>query len=816
MGMGRGRNVCVLNTSPRISGRLWNLDGSDTKRFRERGVSSVPVFDQGKILEVSVRSGERIVGADFSTENQAALWTEKGNIYKLNFGQNGYWKVGKPGVVTHARFMGTPPHHLIAGLNTGRAVMIDTVTGAIRCRFVENYDIRRVGCSHDGLVVFTMCIDHVTMWDISTKQAKFRLGIHSGDNLEFVNIFQMNPGEAYRVASVTKQGKLGVWCMKSDYFTRTKLLGSRSAGNMSKCKKLDMRYEVSIGDTCVGFSVVSHNLFVTTQSRVVKINISNGMTDKVCNIPDRGEVLNLDVKVFEDQTIVVLHFTAESLFLKNGEIINAIYCVGSGFFSQDGFILGKLKPNGIVEFYRTDESWSKTVRSNSDKPLKKVRSVDIAIGDTAVSTADKATATGNKTTVSSRAAGGKKVKHGVGKEEGITKSDQAKAGRDHELLLSQITSPLLLPLLRSGFLSYPAIPRPTIWTLLLHLPRNKRMYLKFCKVNETSPDKITHNLILWSPHLKLIPHLNHFISPFLKIFSGHPTTSFEFCMTILGKYSWLSSYPSPPPVFVMAWSLLSVECAELTNHLASISVNSRTLFWPLLQTGWSSVLPYSDWLRLWDHFITAGPELTITALPATILCLQATLLACTTSTMVGNLISNQPALNIKELLSTAYNLMDKHQSKVRSTQEETPNTGITESGYPTPIRLEKEGWDVLKDLNNSNSKQSVDTLFEVTKKSNHCKKVVKQALRVSPPPIPRARSNQRDDLNKENLGAESSFQPVAVTTINPIAPLEPAYPSTQVLPPLSHGEVNAIGEMEDITALLQKAKLLRQVIQTKI
>ena len=81
---------CVLQTSPRISGRLWDFDGNQVKRFSEGGVSSVEVDPQGKILEVKVKDGEKIIGAQFNSDNQAVLWTEKGNIYKLNFGQNRY------------------------------------------------------------------------------------------------------------------------------------------------------------------------------------------------------------------------------------------------------------------------------------------------------------------------------------------------------------------------------------------------------------------------------------------------------------------------------------------------------------------------------------------------------------------------------------------------------------------------------------------------------------------------------------------------------------------------------------------------------
>jgi len=808
-----GRHVCLLETSPRISGRLWSFDGSETKRFSVHGVSSVEVSDQGKILEVSVKSGERIVGAEFNSENHAVLWTEKGNIYKLSFGNNSYWKVGKPGVVSCARFLVSPPHHLIAGLTTGRAVVIDTVTGAIRSRFVENCDILRVGGSPDGLVVFTMCRDHVTMWDTSTKQARFRLGLQPGDHLQFVSILQRGSGEGYRVVTATKKGKVGVWGMGTGASIRTKTFGVRNP------KKLDMEMEVVIGEAFEGFSVNDDDLFVATTNKILRLNLESGKSYKVFSVPCRDEVYGLDVKLIENQFVFVLHFSQKSSFLKNNEIVHEIYCCGPGSFSHDGFMMGKVRPEGSVEFFRTDSRWGKR---------DKIKTVDRPTSNTTSTTADKAIATSDKAIVDSKAekpvgkqiiaksVAGKrysKVDSVNPKESNIVEKTE-KAQQNHEELLSQITSSTLLPLLRSGLLSYPPHPRPTIWSHLLRLPRKKRMYLKFCKSNGTTPDQVIHNLMLWSPHLNLIPHIKHFISPFLKLFSGHPTTSFEFCLTILTKFSWLSCYPSSPPVILLAWSLLSSEFPELTTHLSSISVNSRTSFWPLLQTGWSSVLPYTDWVRLWDHFITAGPDLLATALPATIICLKDILLSCTSSNMVDNLLSNQPAINIDELLHTAYTLLDKFQLKVSSLLEETPVAGITDSGYPPPIRLGREGKEVLKNMNDSVSDVSNSPLKDVTKNQNPCTLVVKQALHVSPPPLPRARSNLRNELNKENqgprpLGGKHSFHPVR-HVVDPMAPLKPPYPTVQVLDDADEG-----GLEEDITALLQKAKLLRAVIQAK-
>jgi len=799
------RLPCVLQTSPRVSGRLWGWDGNQAKRFSEGGVSTVEVDPQGKILEVKVKGGEKIIEAQFNSENQAVLWTEKGNIYKLNFGQNMYWKVGKPGVVSCANFQLTPANHMLVGLATGRAVIIDTETGAIRSRFVENCAILGVGGSHDGLVVFTMCRDHVTLWDMPTKQARLRLGVQTGTSLQFVQLLPGGAGYRYRVVTAARQGRVAVWGVKTG-------------------DTLELVTEVDIGGECEVFALAGDDLYVGTQTEVVKVDLVNGGSDKVTIIPRGEKLTGLDVKTFGTQTVVVLHLGTRSLFLRSGETVDQVWCGGAGCFSQDGFLMGKVTPAGAVQFYRTDGSWTKQVVKDTEKPVDRATNIGRVV------TANKAVATTTKDTVDTR----------VGKV--VDKADNVdinKAERDYDELLSQITTPTLLPLLRSGLLSYPPLPRPTIWANLLHLPRNKRIYLRFCKLNNSTPENILDNVFLWSPHLKLVPHVPSFISPFLSLFSGHPTTSFEFCLTILSQYTWLSSYPSPPSVFSLAWSLLSSSCPSLTTHLSSISVTSRTLFWPLLQSGWSTVLPNPDWAKLWDHLITAGPGLLVTALPATISCLQTILLSCSTSTMVNNLLSSQPALNMDELLTTAYCLLDKHHMLVTSAMQDKVSAGaITDTGYPPPIKLEREGREVLQDLTTTcdSSMSSNHSPRTMNHKSDvNYGKVIKAALAVSPPPIPRARTNQRADLstrartnqkaglnNKENIGfkqtiSEASFKP-AKQRFDPLAPLQPAYPPTlphssqELPPPLSKpGEEG----WDDITALLQKAKLLRQVIQAK-
>jgi len=505
--------------------------------------------------------------------------------------------------------------------------------------------------------------------------------------------------------------------------------------------------------------------------------------------------------------------------------VETVFCGGSGCITRDGFLMGKIKSEGSVQFYRTDSVWKKqTVRKFTRPPHL---------------TAEKATNAKAETLDVSSNISKKKAVNTIVRDT-TDNSNVHKAERDYEQLLSQITPTTLLPLLKSGSLSYPSLSRPTIWARLLQLPRNKKKYLKYCKANSTYPENILSNVFLWSPHIKLVPFIPSFLSPFLSLYSGHPTTSFEFCLTLLSRYTWLSDYPSPPPLLPLAWSLLSLTSPTLTTHLSSISVTSRTLFWSLLQSGWSTILPHSDWAQLWDHLFTTGPGLLVTALPATILCLQATLLSCTSYTMVVTLLSAQLAINMDELLTTAHSLLDTHQSKVANIEPDT-GVGVTDASYSPPITLAREGREVLRDLwSDQSSTNSSITIFSPTILPTTHKKdyggLIQAALAVSPPPLPRARTNQREALKtiEENIKdrpfpkytyaavpkPSSSFKP-SQDNLNPMAPLQPVFPPTVLEPDrLGLPVVKVCGRdgeegWEDITDLLQKAKLLRQVIQAK-
>ena len=159
--------TCMLANRPRVSGQLWHFSSSQEESFGETGVGGLNVGRDRKLLELRVEGGERIVGAQFSGDNKAALWSEAGNIFILTFTANHYWKLGKPGLVNCLQFVaGTG--NIAVGLKTKKALIIDTESGAVRKRFSETEEIREV--EGRGELVYILTSRHLSLFSQKTEQ----------------------------------------------------------------------------------------------------------------------------------------------------------------------------------------------------------------------------------------------------------------------------------------------------------------------------------------------------------------------------------------------------------------------------------------------------------------------------------------------------------------------------------------------------------------------------------------------------------------------------------------------------------------------
>ena len=233
------------------------------------------------------------------------------------------------------------------------------------------------------------------------------------------------------------------------------------------------------------------------------------------------------------------------------------------------------------------------------------------------------------------------------------------------------------------------------------------------------------------------------------------------------------------------------------TQLASVGVTHRHLVWPLLQSLWYSALPHSDWLHLWDNIITCGPGLLVTCLVSTVTCLARVLMRCSCVTHVQNLMSSTLAVNMKQLLQTSYLLLDKYRTEI----DKIVVKHVTfDSSYPASIILDSDNKSVLKTLYDGEDTENIppsQVSSRVSKRSSshyNDNDVIRQALAVSPPAVPRLRSNTKHYVdNKEN-------------DEDILAPLKPIYNVDQEV---------VDDEISEIQQLLQKAKVVRQVISSK-
>ena len=546
--------------------------------------------------------------------------------------------------------------------------------------------------------------------------------------------------EHQRPVTATKTGKVAVWDIR--------ILQKKKKPETKLVREVDLRAESG------QFVMCQDDLFFTVNTTVRQISLQNSQTGAERVYSGEEPISWLCVRTVRERRWLVMSLPSRTVLVSQSQVLAQIPTVGPGRLTVtgDGFLMLITGGDGATSVLRTAELWARTVPATS-LPASMPASRD--------------------TQKQSRP-----VKHRTGKSQAETERE--------EKLISQVS-----PLLRSGLLTYPSLQRPVIWAGLLGLARSRKVYLTHCKHHRTDPEDVISNLTAWSPDLQLLPHLSSLLSPFLRLYSGHSTTAMELSLVLVSSYFWVETYPAPSPPMLTSWRLLSQERPDLSGHLRSLGSTCREVFWPALQSGWSSVLPRSDWWRLWDHFITTGPCLVVPALMALLISLDQTVMACTNLTMVKNLFTSQVALDMNSFLRLSYSLLDKYQHQLQSILVPLPDLS---QGYPAPVTLEQENKTVLRELNPHH-----DNVVFIPAK-------VGQARELSPPPVPRLRSNSRQAIIEAAEGRNSRQERNKENRIEVAGPLAPGYP------PRSQADLHTELELEDITSLLNKAKVLREVI----
>lgn len=222
----------------------------------------------------------------------------------------------------------------------------------------------------------------------------------------------------------------------------------------------------------------------------------------------------------------------------------------------------------------------------------------------------------------------------------------------------------------------------------------------------------------------------------------------------------------------------------------SINASDRHLFWPLLSTGWSVVLPLKDWLILWDHVITVGPPLLPCLLVATLVSLAPTLLSCANTWMLGNLLNSTLGINMSKLLTLAHSYLERHWRVVEAIVPNHRPGIFSEGQYLPPEEKQRTG------AGGSEGERKVlkEVALNSCRQENSLRQAVERALSVSPLQVPRVATTGK-------TGQTLDPKPTRITPSmfpGPMDPLAPTYPPTNMLKGSS---------IEDIAAILGKAKL---------
>ncbi|ORY31167.1 hypothetical protein BCR33DRAFT_724099 [Rhizoclosmatium globosum] len=177
--------------------------------------------------------------------------------------------------------------------------------------------------------------------------------------------------------------------------------------------------------------------------------------------------------------------------------------------------------------------------------------------------------------------------------------------------------------------SYPEDYRTMVWRFLLKLPENREAYetlldkslhpsvkdfrkkfpLKSDRLAK-SIEKVLSCLAHWSPIFEDLDYLPGMVFPIAKLFVNDMFSGFEVMMTILTNWcqKWWEYYPNPPiECLGVLEDLLAYHDPDLLAHFTTHKITSQVYGWGMMATLFTEILSHSDWLKVWDHFVTNPP-----------------------------------------------------------------------------------------------------------------------------------------------------------------------------------------------------------------
>ncbi|GLI62440.1 hypothetical protein VaNZ11_005061, partial [Volvox africanus] len=270
-----------------------------------------------------------------------------------------------------------------------------------------------------------------------------------------------------------------------------------------------------------------------------------------------------------------------------------------------------------------------------------------------------------------------------------------------------------LQALLEAFGEYPAKYRLMIWDFLLKLPHNtaafsslaglglhpafRDLQSKLPLANRALTQRLEatlSQLAHWCPVFAESPFLPDLVFPFVKLFASTPSwhgtagpgaavprssaaldeRCFETLATLLScgwMRGWWDRFPHPPlGLLTRLQDLLSLHDAYLAAHFNTYRGGLAGVVWPHLATLWTELLTRSDWLRLWDHCITAGPDLLYLFVVAYFISLRAQVLGMDTNHKLANWMAGPPPVDMGEILKVAHLLRNRTPEALRPTSSE--------------------------------------------------------------------------------------------------------------------------------------------------
>ena len=705
--------------------------------------------DSGRVATLAAAGGEVVEGVECTGGGHLLLWTSTGAIHLVDLSGGRWRRVGRLGRVAFLSLQGCGAGRALVCLAGARSrlLLVDT-EGAVCWRLVEEGVLR--GAALGEGVVAVWGESGAAVWRVGGATSLLaRLAVAAP--LVGAAVVEVEGEQA--VVLVTRDGRVAAWSV---------------AGAPV------LRGAVEVGGRVSALHSSPTTLFLATSKGVVGLHLAT-LTPTLIIPLALPTVSNL--VVHPTSHLALLHTATSVLLLSPSSAPLHLATPGEGCSSTDLSMVARLH-RGKVSVYRVAESF--TPLPPKPDPPSLPRAPNLPEGQGASKPTPKAS---QPKPHSAKPALKTSQPEASSKQPAATKSSAERSAE----VLERVDVEELLGLVRGTGLGLPPAARPALWAHLLGLPRDGARYHRLA-ASLPSPTTMEVLLAVW-PHLRPLPHLPLLLRPLLATYPDHPTTRFEAAAAAVHLY-----LPQPPePVLEAASTILALEQPALGAHLATIGATSRQLYWPLLATGWATLLEGAAWAALWDHLLLAGPALLAPLLAATAASLPA-LASCSSPWAVGRLLASWPALALPALLTTAHAYLGRHRALAE--QAVPHKEGLFQGGgYPTLGGRRRELRDGVKGRG-ENGGRSRGELGEVDGRrrevlgevDTNCEARVARALAISPPPVPRVASRLQE--RGEHLDPSD---PLA-----PLAPLAPSY----LLP----GQADMDQELE---ALLTKARLGR-------